>query len=135
MAADPMVDLTSAMKLTTGVVSTGAMEAINQNHDRRLWVNAQTKTTSPVTVTTADTVLLCDATGGAITVNLPAAAGADGMVLTVKRINSGANAVTLDGSGAETIDGAATLALGTQYHSATIACNGIAWYVIHSHLL
>jgi hypothetical protein len=89
--------------------------------------------TGPRTVTTTTTaapgdVLLADATGGAFTVNLPPAAGRGTII--VKRINTGANAVTIDASGSEQIDGALTLALTVAEQSATLVSNGTAWFVI-----
>ncbi len=77
-----------------------------------------------------DYTLLVDASGGAVTVNLPAAASSAGRILVVKKIDAVANAVTLDGNGAETIDGAATVATSTQWVAFTIQCNGTAWFVI-----
>jgi len=73
---------------------------------------------------------LADATAGAFSVNLPTAASMTGRIINVKKIDSSANAVTLDGSGAETIDGATTLALTVQWQSAQIQSNGTAWYVL-----
>jgi hypothetical protein len=88
-----------------------------------------------VTTTTTLTALssgtqLANATGGAITMNLPAAASATGLIFNIKKIDASANAVTVDPSGAETIDGAATLALTAQWQSTKIQSNGTAWFVL-----
>jgi hypothetical protein len=88
-----------------------------------------TKTTT-YSATTADYILLADATGGAFSITLPAVATSSGCVLHVKKIDASGNAVTLDGNASETIDGATTLAMSTQYQSYSIACNGSAWYVL-----
>jgi hypothetical protein len=88
--------------------------------------------TATYTATLDDTVILVDATGGAVTINLPAAATATDHVYTVKKVDASANAVTLDGNGAETIDGAATQALGAQWARYRIACSGAAWFIIGS---
>lgn len=85
---------------------------------------------SPYTVLLTDGVILADAVGGAITVGLPAAAAVKGRTLVVKRLNGGGNAVTLDGSGAETIDGAATLALAAQYAAARVLSGGATWWTV-----
>jgi hypothetical protein len=85
-----------------------------------------------------DYIVLADATAGAIVLNLPPAAAAydaargAGMVVVVKRLNDGANAVTITPDGAEAVDGAGTLALGTQYHVATIVSDGTTWHRIGS---
>lgn len=86
--------------------------------------------TAAYTATQNDGLILVDATSGAITITLPTAATSVGRVYTVQKIDGGANAVTVDGAGAETIGGAATKALADQYDSITIACNGTAWYVL-----
>ncbi|HSC14498.1 MAG TPA: hypothetical protein VLI71_05235, partial [Gammaproteobacteria bacterium] len=50
--------------------------------------------------------------------------------LTVKKIDATANAVTIDGDGAETIDGAATQSLPAQWNAKTVQSNGVAWFII-----
>ena len=77
-----------------------------------------------------DYALFVDASGGAVTVNLPAVASNSGRVLNVKKVDSSGNAVTLDGNASETIDGATTLAIATQYQSYTVHCDGSAWWII-----
>ena len=74
-------------------------------------------------------MLLCDATGAAFTVTLPAAATVSGASISVKKTDSSGNAVTIDGNGAETIDGATTLALSTQYEAVTLWSDGSNWWV------
>jgi hypothetical protein len=52
------------------------------------------------------------------------------LVLTIKKIDASVNAVTIDGNASETIDGATTKALSSQYASYEIACDGSAWYIV-----
>lgn len=88
--------------------------------------------TANYTVTLADLtkVIAVDATAGAITITLLAAATAgNGAELTVKKTDSSANAVTVDGNGAETIDGVATQVLGLHQSSITLRCDGTNWLV------
>ena len=82
------------------------------------------------TLTRLDSVLLVDATAGAVTVTVPAAADYTDRQWIVKKIDASANAVTLDATGANTIDGAGTLALASQWDSTRIASNGTAWFVV-----
>ena len=82
------------------------------------------------TLTRLDSVLLVDATAGAVTVTVPAAADYADRQWIVKKIDASANAVTLDATGANTIDGAGTLALASQWDSTRIASNGTAWFVV-----
>lgn len=66
------------------------------------------------------------------TVNLPAAATAgEGKVYIIKDESGAAsvNNITIDPDGAETIDGAATFAISTNYGSVTIICSGTQWFI------
>jgi hypothetical protein len=101
-----------------------------------------TKTTTYQALET-DHTLLADATAGEFTITLPAVvsnlAGPSGninrslgRILVIKKIDVSANAVTIDGNASETIDGATTLDLTTQWQSVTLQCNGTAWFVISS---
>lgn len=86
--------------------------------------------TATDSVSTTDSTILCDATAGALTLNLPAASAGNKRVLHVKKIDASANAVIIDPNGAETIDGAATRALAAQWDAVTLQSNGTAWFVI-----
>ncbi|MCA9058609.1 MAG: hypothetical protein KDA85_08920 [Planctomycetaceae bacterium] len=86
--------------------------------------------TAAYTITTSDDIVLCDATGAAFTVTLPTAVGNTGRQLVVKRLNSGSNAVTVAAAGSETIDGASTVSLSTQYQVITMVSDGSNWAVI-----
>jgi hypothetical protein len=67
------------------------------------------------------------ASGGAVTITFYAASGNTGKIITVKKTDSSANAVTLDGNASETLDGALTATLTAQYDSATFVCDGTNW--------
>jgi hypothetical protein len=87
------------------------------------------------TVTTTDTfganddTIVADATGAAFSVNLPAAATIAQCEFTLKRVNAGANNVTLQANGAETIDGVNTYVLTAQWKFVTVQCDGAALYI------
>lgn len=76
-----------------------------------------------------DDTVLADAAAGSLTYNLPQAATCAGHALTAKKTDASANAVTLDGNGAETIDGALTYALSAQWSFVTIRSNGTSWFI------
>ncbi len=82
---------------------------------------------SPFTVTTSmsGNLITIDATAGDVLVNLPAAvlAGKE-FKITFKRVDASANAITIDGFGAETIEDLTTLDLATQNQAATLHCTG-----------
>lgn len=86
--------------------------------------------TATTTATSADYLILANATAGAVTVNLPAAAYSDGLTLIVKKTDVSANAVILDPYASETIDGAATKSTTTQYARFVVVCDGSTWWVI-----
>jgi hypothetical protein len=75
----------------------------------------ETITAASDTLDGSNHIVLCDATSNAITINLPAASGNTGLTYVIKKIDSSANAVTVDGSGAETIDGSTTAVISSQY--------------------
>jgi hypothetical protein len=93
-------------------------------------VVAITTKTGTYTAANTDTVILCDPTGGAFTVTLPAAADNPGKVFYFKNISSGGNAVTIDGNGAETIDDVTTLILGSPYDARTLVSDGTKWWIL-----
>lgn len=80
--------------------------------------------------TTLDVVILCNAIGGAITVTLPSAVTNLNKLLIVKKIDSSANAVTVAGSGGQTIDGQASLSVVNQYDAFNVWSDGSNWYII-----
>jgi len=85
---------------------------------------------SPYTLLSEDGYLRANAVGGNMTINLPAAVG-NGRLVSIKKIDSSANTVTIDGSGSETIDGATTYVLTTQYQGVQIIdCASGVWDII-----
>lgn len=92
-------------------------------------VSVITKTISYAVLST-DGLVRGDATAGSITLTLPTAVGNGGKILYLKKIDSSANTVTVDGSGAETIDGALTQVLSFQYQGIAIISNGAGWDIV-----
>jgi len=77
-----------------------------------------------------DGLVLADATSAAFAVTLLSVGAGAGQILTVKKTDASANAVTITASGSNLIDGASTYALSTQYQSVTVLSDGVAWWVI-----
>lgn len=71
-----------------------------------------------------------DATAGARTAFLPPAASAIGKIVNVKKTDASANVVTVQASGAETIDGTNTRTLTAQYQSVQIQSDGTTWWIL-----
>lgn len=76
------------------------------------------------TALSTDAILLCD---GTLTVTLPTAATNTGRIYWIRNIGSGT--VTVDGNGAEEVEGSATLTLPLET-GATITSDGTAWWII-----
>lgn len=85
---------------------------------------------TPYTATALDDLILVNATGGAVTVNLPAAASSSGKILAVQKTDSSTNAVTLDGNSSETIAGLTTYALSANKEFIVLQCDGSNWHIL-----
>ncbi len=93
-----------------------------------------TKTTTyPVVAADDRAVILCNATSGAFTVTLPLLSAVnDGFTVWIIKIDSSANAVTVDGNGAETLNGSATKDLSLQYSIVKVFAEASEWFGIFS---
>ena len=89
----------------------------------------------PATITTTATATMdainrYDATGGTYTITLPSAVGFAGHRCEFKEFANDTTGVTLDGAGAQTIDGAATLSVGTVAREHTrLISDGANWMI------
>lgn len=86
-----------------------------------------TTITSNTTLDETYLVVLCDASGGAFVVTLPAVASNTGRRYYIKNLS--ANAVTIDGNGSETIDSETTIVL-SQYETYNIVSDSSAWWIL-----
>jgi len=77
-----------------------------------------------------ESVALCSAAAGSITIVLPTALAHRGKEYCIKKTDATANTVTIDPDGAQTIDGAATVVLSTQYAYKRIISDGANWHTI-----
>lgn len=82
------------------------------------------------TITTSDYAILANSTAAAIAVTLPAASTVTGRIFFVKRVNAGANAVSVSPVGGESIDGAPFHTLSAQWARVEFISNGSAWFII-----
>ena len=78
-----------------------------------------------------DGTLFADTSGGVITVTLPSGANQGGRIFIVKDFgNATANTVTIDTTGAETIDGAASVTIAEDYGVFRFQTDGDNWFTI-----
>lgn len=123
------------------VVLSAYLSAIRLTSDGANWRGELNRipATSPASQTSAFTVasadegrlFLCDTTSTAFTATLLAAATAgNGFRVGFKKTNSGiSNALTIDGDGSETIDGATTYTILGQYEAIWLRSDGTSWHI------
>lgn len=88
------------------------------------------RVTVSTTMTLNDGIILVDATAGNITITLLPALQWEQKIVTVKKIDSSVNTVTIDADSAELIDGIATKVISTQYTSYDFTSQGGAVWII-----
>lgn len=91
---------------------------------------AYTSASATITLDTTHKVVDVNAAAGAVSVFLPTAVGCNGREYTICKTDSSGNQVTIDGSGSETINGALTKVLTTQYETVTLISTGAGWRII-----
>jgi len=89
-----------------------------------------TVTATSYTASTDRIILVDDDTaGGAVTIDLPAAASNTDIDYNVVKLGTTAS-VTVDGNASETINGATTNVLSSQWDSIWIVCDGTQWVIL-----
>lgn len=118
---------------TVSALASGTLQAVypggTSSVSRNPRLNVNTITTA-TTLTPYYAVVLCNAVSAAFTVTLPPAADATGVRYDIKKTDSSANAVTIDGDGSETIDGNLTVLVNLQYESVPVISDGSNWHVL-----
>lgn len=92
-----------------------------------------TSKTANYTLLSTDDVCYVDATADNIVITLPDTSGlTENKRYMVKKTDSSAHTVTVDGNGTQTIDGATTFALMYQYDTIEVIKNGNNWSTVNS---
>lgn len=89
-----------------------------------------TSTSVDITLNATHYTVKVDASGANRTITLPAASGVTRRIYIIKKTDSSANTVTIDGNASETIDGATTKVINTQNTGYQIQCDGTNWIII-----
>lgn len=85
---------------------------------------------SPYTILNSDQALEFDCTGGAIVANLPARAASVGRLFAIDKVDDSANALTINRSGADTLEGGDTsLVVENPYESIDIFAGTTFWKI------
>lgn len=134
---DVYIDQSMKFVLATSAAGdppTGSVWTIdNALANEQLWTTVSKTAHYTVLEADRDKLILVDATDALVTITLLAAATAgDGFQVAVKKTDSSANPVVIDGNSSETIDGSATLSLSNQNEVAVLTCDGSNWYVTNS---
>lgn len=93
-------------------------------------VTVNTTVTNNYTTQVGVDLVKVDATAGAITATLGAAADENARTKTIIKTDSSANVVTVDGDGTETLGGALTYRLTYQYDFISITSDGSNWNIV-----
>jgi hypothetical protein len=88
--------------------------------------------TGTVNLDLSHSVHLVSSFGGALTVNLPLASTAPGVMMTIKKIDSSSNIVTVGEQSAGPGPDGRSILLGTRYDFVTVISNGASWFIVAS---
>lgn len=112
------------------IITAGAGLTGGGSIDTSRTIDAHTTTVETTDYTATETdIVLADASGGAMTVTLPAPSL--DIDVHIKKIDASANDVTLATPGSETIDGDSTKSLNSQYLSLEITSDGSDYYILY----
>lgn len=122
-----------AVVSTSGInvgASTASTSTLQSSGSFSLPVSAAA--TSARSITSTESTVQGDTTSSAFSLTLPTAVGISGRIYTIKRINSGANDLTVATTSSQTIDGSTTYALTAQWKFVQVQSNGANWIIIAS---
>lgn len=125
------IDNVATLTLKGKHKSIGLMTQYGSDWSTIGYVNDQVATaTTNSTIAYPARVVLANANAGSITLTLPLAANYGERYLTIKKVDTSANTVTIDGNGAETIDGVNTYVLNLPNQVVELSCNGTSWSLV-----
>lgn len=132
-----LINVSQQNTVTAGIVvqNGGSVKLVNYmqvnsaGQVTAVWHEFVSNAKSAYSCTQSDRYVFADATTAAFTVTLPNASLCPGKVLTVKKTDSTAHAVTITASAAQTIDGASTYQLQTPNGAVDVVSNGSGWFI------
>lgn len=81
-------------------------------------------------ILTTDTTIFVNAASAPVTITLPTAVGVTGKKYNIKKIDSSANAVTINTTSSQTIDADTSVIINVQYTSMQVISDGSNWFVV-----
>ena len=112
------ITVPAAAQVNSNIIN--SKPGISFNANARTVINAYT-------VQPEDCTINVNATSAAVTVTLPPVGSHRYPFVVIKKVDSSTNTVTIDGAGANTIDGATTIVLRNQYAAAILHADGTEW--------
>jgi len=113
------------------LISTSGLSITQNTNTVAIATALTTRVVSTTTsVLSTDDLLLVDTSGGAVTLNLPAASTVPGKVYYAKKTSGTANNMIIDPDSSETIDGLATKTTNVQYETFTFVSDGSSWWIL-----
>lgn len=110
------------------VSGSGKFDSVLTTAGRRA---ARRSIATATTLTNEDEYIFGDASGGAFTVTLPSAIARDGQLYTIKKKDNSSNAITVNTTASQTIDGNATYSLLNQWDFVTVIAEGGSWLIVN----
>ena len=109
---------------------TSEYQRTEQTNDEIVIKRSVETITTGYTISTTERILLCDASSGAFSIQLPTAVGDSETEYHIKKIDSTSNVVTVTTSGGQTIDGSTTFPILNQWEVISVASNNANWFII-----
>jgi len=94
------------------------------------WIYAISTKTTDYTIVASDHTILCDASGGDITITLPGALISAGHSFHIKKIDSTDNIVTIEPTSPDVIDGETSVLTVEQWTNIMVQSDGTNWYIL-----
>ncbi|MBM4251771.1 MAG: hypothetical protein FJ146_07350 [Deltaproteobacteria bacterium] len=132
---DPATKVSKSGDTMTGTLSVGGNLGIGTaSPSSKLQINgpvatAVITTNADYNLTDQDSVVLASADSGPLTMSLPSAVGIPGRQYLIKKKDSSPNIVSVEASGSETIEGAASFQLISQWMYVALISDGANWIV------